>query len=269
MIVHPEWDPVALAFGPIKIHWYGLSYILAFILFISLAHRRLKHQPFVNKPLVWQSSSVDELLVYGVLGVILGGRIGYCLFYQFSYYIAHPIEILFVWQGGMSFHGGLLGVLTTLWIYAYKKKIHFFEVTDFVSPCVPLGLASGRVGNFINQELWGRVVSADIPWAMVFPKSGDNLPRHPSQIYQMFFEGIILFIVLWVYTQKPYRVGRISGLFLIGYSLTRFSVEYFREPDAHLGLLYANLSMGQWLTIPLALIGVFLCFNSSTKRNYS
>jgi len=258
MLIHPQFDPVALAIGPLAVHWYGISYLAAFGLFVLLAHKRLQHPPYAGWQAqgLWSKADVDDLMSWGVLGVVLGGRIGYCLFYKPAYYLEHPLQVLYVWQGGMSFHGGMLGVIAAMALLAYKRGRHWLAVTDFVAPCVPTGLASGRVGNFINGELWGRAADPNLPWAMVFPQSGSLLPRHPSQIYQFLLEGLLLFVILWWLARKPRPLGWVSGAFLIGYGTLRFVAEYFREPDAHLGLLAMGLSMGQWLCVPMVLIGV-------------
>jgi phosphatidylglycerol:prolipoprotein diacylglycerol transferase len=205
---------------------------------------------------VWNAQTIDDLLFYGVVGVILGGRLGYCLFYKPAYYAAHPLEVLFVWQGGMSFHGGMLGVIAAMAVFARRLQLPWLAVTDFIAPCVPTGLAAGRVGNFINGELWGRASQA--PWAMVFPQSGSAFARHPSQLYQFAGEGLLLFVVLWLYSAKPRAVGRVSGLFLLGYGILRFAAEFAREPDAFLGLLAAGLTMGQILSIPMMIAGLWL-----------
>jgi phosphatidylglycerol:prolipoprotein diacylglycerol transferase len=202
---------------------------------------------------------VDDLLFYGVLGVVLGGRLGQVLFYEPGYYFANPLEILAIWKGGMSFHGGFLGVLLAMGLWGRKHNRTFFEVTDFIAPLVPLGLFAGRIGNFINGELWGRVASADLPWAMVFPQV-DDLPRHPSQLYQAAGEGMLLFAVLWWFSSRPRPRGAVSGAFLIGYGVLRFLAEYFREPDAGIfGHSYV-VSMGQWLSLPMVLVGCYLLF---------
>jgi phosphatidylglycerol---prolipoprotein diacylglyceryl transferase len=189
---------------------------------------------------------------------VIGGRVGYALFYKPGQYLSSPLDILMVWKGGMSFHGGLLGVIAAMALFARSRKRSFLEVTDLIAPCVPTGLASGRVGNFINGELWGRAADASLPWAMVFPQSGSNLARHPSQIYQFLMEGLLLFTLLWWYGQKPRGRGQVSGAFLVGYGVFRFIAEYFREPDSFLGLLALGMSMGQWLCVPMVLVGVWL-----------
>ncbi|MGC2166746.1 MAG: prolipoprotein diacylglyceryl transferase, partial [Gallionella sp.] len=210
MLVHPQFDPVALQLGPLAIHWYGLMYLAGFVVFLWLGRRRiaLMNDTKLNGQLL------DDLLFYGVLGVIVGGRLGYVLFYKASYYMAHPLEIFSVWQGGMSFHGGFLGVIIAMAWLSRKQKLRWLQLTDFIAPLVPPGLAFGRIGNFINGELWGR--PSDVPWAMIFPRV-DNLPRHPSQLYEFALEGILLFAVLWWFAHKPRPICMISGLFLMGY----------------------------------------------------
>lgn len=264
MLIHPKIDPVAIHLGPLAIHWYGLTYLAAFALFYFLATRRLRHQPFASLqgdgPGTWSRRDIEDMLFLGVVGVIAGGRLGYCLFYKPAYYASHPLEIFFIWQGGMSFHGGMLGVIASQWWYAFSRGKPFWQVMDFVAPCVPLGLAAGRVGNFINGELWGRAADPSLPWAMAFPTSGSMIPRHPSQVYQFLLEGVLLFILLWIYARKAPRQAQVSAAFLIGYGLFRFIAEFFREPDAHLVWLkdQTGLSMGQWLCVPMILFGIAL-----------
>ena len=264
MLTHPRIDPVALQLGPVAIHWYGLTYLVAFALFYVLAVQRLRHMPYagLRGDRAWTRRDVEDVLFWGVIGVVAGGRIGYCLFYKPAYYLSHPLEILAVWQGGMSFHGGLLGVLVALAVFARLRQRPWLELMDLVAPCVPLGLASGRIGNFINGELWGRLADPSLPWGMVFPNSGTSQPRHPSQLYQFALEGVTLFILLWLYARsggaQGRKSGQVSGMFLIGYGVFRFIAEYFREPDAHLGLLAMSLSMGQWLCVPMVLAGIAL-----------
>lgn len=252
MLMHPQINPVALQVGPLAIHWYGLTYLAAFGLFMFLGLRRLNHPPFRHSE--WQKRDVEDILFLGVLGVVLGGRLGYVLFYKPLEYLAHPLKIFAVWEGGMSFHGGLLGVLLAMVWFARSRRRSWLQVMDFVAPCVPTGLAAGRIGNFINGELWGRVADPSLPWGMVFHGAGDQ-PRHPSQIYQFLLEGVLLFLVLWVFARKPRPTGEVSALFLVGYGLARFTAEFFREPDAHLGLLGMGLSMGQWLSWPMVVAG--------------
>ncbi len=249
-MVHPQFDPVALSLGPIAIRWYGLMYLIAFAFFLILGRMRLKTQDKLTV------EDLDNLLTLGVLGVVLGGRLGYVLFYKPAYYFAHPTEIFAVWQGGMSFHGGFLGVLLVVYLYARNKGWSFWNIIDFVAPTVPVGLGAGRLGNFINGELWGR--PTDGTWGMIFPQAGDALPRHPSQLYQMALEGLVFFIVLWWFSSKPRPKAAVSGVFLIGYGLARFTVEFAREPDRFLGTLALGLSMGQWLSAPMVLAGIGL-----------
>lgn len=261
MLVHPQFDPVALrlgpftiadtVIGPFAIRWYGLMYLVGFILFVVLGRKRARQNMLTG----WHPRDIDDMLFYGVLGVVLGGRLGYVLFYKPLYYFVHPLEIFEVWQGGMSFHGGFLGVLIALWFYARRRGKRWLEVTDFVAPLCPLGLAAGRLGNFINGELVGRVTNG--PWAMVFPQV-DNLPRHPSQLYEFALEGVVLFVVLWAYSNRNRPMGAVSGLFLLGYGALRFTAEFAREPDSFLGYLAGGLTMGQWLSLPMMIIGVML-----------
>ncbi|MBK9115527.1 MAG: prolipoprotein diacylglyceryl transferase [Betaproteobacteria bacterium] len=249
MLVHPQFDPVAFQLGPVAVRWYGLMYLLAFVLFVVLGKVRARRNLLTG----WHPRDVDDMLFYGVFGVILGGRLGYVLFYKPLHYLAHPLEILEVWSGGMSFHGGFLGVLVALWLFARQRDKRFLEVTDFVGPLVPLGLAAGRLGNFINGELVGR--ATDVPWAMVFPQV-DNLPRHPSQLYQFGLEGLLLFVLLWWYAGRARPLGAVSAMFLIGYGFFRFVAEFAREPDSFLGLLAGGLTMGQWLSLPMVALGI-------------
>ena len=261
MLIHPQIDPVALQVGPFAVHWYGLTYLAAFALFMWLGTRRLRHQPFaaLTGSAAWSRRDVEDILFLGVMGVVLGGRIGYCLFYKPGYYFAHPLEVFAVWQGGMSFHGGLLGVIGAMIWFARSRQRPFWQVADFVAPCVPTGLAAGRVGNFINGELPGRLADPGLPWGMVFRGAGD-LPRHPSQIYQFLLEGLLLFVLLWWYASKQRMQGQVAAAFLTGYGLFRFIAEFFREPDAHLGLLPLGMSMGQWLCVPMIVGGIGLWF---------
>jgi phosphatidylglycerol:prolipoprotein diacylglycerol transferase len=267
MLVHPKIDPVALQLGPIAIHWYGITYLVAFGLFLLLAHLRLKQEPFrsVQGPGAWSRKDVEDMLFLGVLGVVIGGRLGYCLFYKPGYYLANPLQIFFVWQGGMSFHGGLLGVIVSQLWFAHSRRKPFWQLMDFVAPCVPLGLGAGRIGNFINGELWGRPADPGLPWAMVFPQSGTGIARHPSQIYEFLLEGVLLFVVLWLYARKPRKEGQVAAAFLVGYGAARFTAEYFREPDAFLGILALKMSMGQWLCVPMILAGVLLWVWAETR----
>ena len=257
--MHPQIDPVALQLGPIAVHWYGLTYLAAFGLFIWLGTLRLRHEPFasLSGAHAWSRKDVEDILFLGVLGVVAGGRIGYCLFYKPAYYLAHPLEIFAVWQGGMSFHGGMLGVVLAMVWFARSRQKPFWQVADFVAPCVPTGLAAGRVGNFINGELPGRLADPTLPWGMVFRGAGD-LPRHPSQVYQFLLEGLLLFVLLWLYARHERARGRVAAAFLGGYGVLRFVAEFFREPDNHLGVLALGMSMGQWLCVPMVLAGAAL-----------
>ncbi|WIM04964.1 MAG: prolipoprotein diacylglyceryl transferase [Candidatus Nitricoxidivorans perseverans] len=261
MLIHPQFDPVALHLGPLAVRWYGLMYLAGFGAFLLLGRRRAAGQP-------WHGISpadLDDLLFYGVLGVILGGRLGQVLFYEPAYYLVHPIEILAVWKGGMSFHGGFLGVLAAMALWGRKAGKTFFQVTDFIAPLVPLGLAAGRVGNFINGELWGRVADAALPWAMVFPQA-DAQPRHPSQLYQTAGEGLLLFALLWWFSSRRRPTGAISGMFLVGYGAARFAAEFFREPDAGIFGQSYLVSMGQWLSVPMIVVG-FVLLGKSVGKN--
>ncbi|HXN15406.1 MAG TPA: prolipoprotein diacylglyceryl transferase, partial [Usitatibacter sp.] len=245
MLVHPQFDPVVFSLGPLAVRWYGLMYVLGFVAFIVLGKWRVR-RGLTN---VLTEKDVDDMLLYGVLGVILGGRLGYVLFYKPDYYLAQPAEILQIWTGGMSFHGGFLGVLVGVAVFCWMRHKRWLTVMDFVAPLCPIGLAAGRLGNFINGELPGR--PTDLPWGMWFPQV-DRLPlaRHPSQLYQFALEGLLLFALLWWYSSRPRPEGAVSGAFLIGYGTLRFIAEFTRQPDDFLGLLAFNLSMGQWLSLP-------------------
>lgn len=264
MLVHPQFDPVAVSLGPIALRWYGLTYLVAFVLFLLLGRYRARQNVLDG----WRPADLDDLLLYGMLGVVLGGRLGYCLFYKPAYYLSHPLEIFAIWQGGMSFHGGLLGVLFAMWLYARRTGRTFLGVTDFIAPLVPLGLASGRIGNFINAELPGRAADPSLPWAMVFPQI-DQAPRHPSQLYQFALEGVLLFVLLWLFARKRRPLGQVSGAFLVGYGVFRTAAEFFREPDAFLGFLALGLTMGQWLSAPMILLGLWLIARSASATTRS
>ena len=252
MLQYPQIDPVAIAVGPLKIYWYGLTYLVGFAAGWWLGRLRSR-KPWspVNE------EQVGDLLFYLALGVILGGRFGYVIFYNFDVFLADPLWLLRVWEGGMSFHGGLLGVMLGMWWYSRKIVAGFWRMTDFVAPLVPVGLGTGRIGNFVNGELWGK--PTDVPWGMVFPQAPDALARHPSQLYQFALEGVLLFIILWWFSAKPRPRMAVSGLFLICYSVFRFAVEFVREPDAQLGYVAFNwLTMGQALSLPMAVAGLIL-----------
>lgn len=248
MLTYPDIDPVAFQLGPLKVHWYGLMYLVGFAGGWALARLRVR-RPW--SPL--NAEQVDDLLFYCALGTVIGGRLGYILFYNFGAFADNPLIIFRVWEGGMSFHGGLIGVLTGVWLFVRRQGVRFFDVMDFIAPFVPVGLGAGRLGNFINGELWGKV--ADVPWAMVFPHAGPD-PRHPSQLYEFFLEGIVLFGILWLFSRRPRPRMAISGLFAVCYGLFRFLVEFVRTPDAHIGYLaFGWLTMGQLLTLPLVAAG--------------
>lgn len=251
MLTYPQIDPVALHLGPLKIHWYGLMYLIGFGGAWWLGQRRARRPGAILAP-----EQIGDLIFYGAIGAVLGGRIGYILFYDLGNYLAHPLNMLKVWEGGMSFHGGMLGVITAMWLYGRKINRGFFQLMDFVAPLAPIGLGAGRIGNFINGELWGKVT--DVPWAMIFPHGGP-LPRHPSQLYQAFLEGLMLFLILWFYSSKPRPTMAVSGLFLLCYGVFRFVVEFARQPDAQLGYLaFGWLTMGQVLSTPMILGGIGL-----------
>ncbi len=243
-------DPVAFSLGPIHIHWYGLMYLLGFIGAYLLGLYRIRYK---TAPLTAAQLN-DFIFVWMVLGVVLGGRVGYVIFYQWSYFIHHPFYLFEIWGGGMSFHGGMLGVGLSAWLYARKEKVCVWDLTDMAALMVPIGLGLGRLGNFINGELWGRVT--DVPWGMVFPAAG-ALPRHPSALYEAGLEGVVLGVLLWIYARKPRATGTVTGLFLILYGTFRFGIEMLREPDAHLGFLAFGFTLGQWLCVPMILLGAF------------
>jgi phosphatidylglycerol:prolipoprotein diacylglycerol transferase len=255
-LTFPEIDPVIFEIGPffgvgpIALRWYGMMYLVGFAAAFWLASRRL---PRVG----WTKDELSDLLFYSFLGVILGGRVGYVLFYNFSAFAENPAILFRIWEGGMSFHGGCLGVIIAAYIYSRKRGWKFLAVGDFIAPLVPIGLGAGRIGNFINGELWGR--TTDVSWAFVFPNAGPD-PRHASQLYQFFLEGAVLFVILWLFSVRPRPVGSVGGLFLLGYGVFRFIVEFFREPDLHLGLYASGLSQGQVLCIPMILAGAGLMY---------
>lgn len=259
MLTYPDIDPIAVQLGPIKVHWYGIMYLIGFGAAWWLGRRRA-----LRPESGWTEQQVSDLVFYGALGAVLGGRIGYVLFYDLPAYVDEPLRIFKVWEGGMSFHGGLIGVLVAMTLY--RRHIHktFFEVTDFLAPLVPIGLGAGRIGNFINGELWGKV--SDLPWAMVFP-TGGPLPRHPSQLYEACLEGLVLFTILWWFSNKPRPRMAVSGLFLSCYGLFRFAVEFVRMPDAQLGYLaFGWVTMGQILSMPLIIAGVVLLWLAYKRR---
>ncbi|CBL43722.1 Prolipoprotein diacylglyceryl transferase [gamma proteobacterium HdN1] len=251
MLIHPSIDPVALAIGPLKIHWYGLMYLAGFLSGMWLLGRR------AAKPgSGWTKDEVSDLIFYGAIGVVLGGRLGYMLFYGGPHFMRDPSSIFRVWEGGMSFHGGLLGVMFAVWLFGRRTKRSLWDILDFGAPIVPIGLGLGRLGNFINGELVGR--TTDVPWGMIFPHV-DQLPRHPSQLYEMFFEGLVMFSILWWFSSTPRPRYAVSGMFALLYGVFRFSVEFTREPDAQLGFIALDwMTMGQLLSIPLIVVGLVL-----------
>lgn len=250
MLHHPDIDPIALSLGPLKVHWYGLMYLLGFYgwWWLSVRRGRMAHLRG------WSEQRISDLLFYAVMGVILGGRIGYTFFYNLDGFLADPLVIFRIWQGGMSFHGGLLGVTLAFWVFAKTQKLRFFEVADFAAVGVPFALFTGRVGNFINAELWGSTTT--LPWGMVFPNAG-ALPRHPSMLYEALLEGLVLLAILWWYGKKPRPEPSVAALFLLGYGVFRFAVEFVRVPDAQLGYLYGTgwFTMGMQLCVPMIVLG--------------
>ena len=275
MIAFPSIDPVAISLGPVQIHWYGLMYLIAFASAWWLGKRRAR--------LDWTPAGpeqIDDLVFYGALGAVLGGRVGSVIFYNFDSFLQNPLYLFKIWEGGMSFHGGFIGVLLAMWFYRRKLGCGFFELTDFIAPLVPLGLAAGRLGNFINAELWG--APGNVPWAMklsceLFPPdryvdfAGPLCfsPRHPTQLYQMLLEGLVLFAVLWLLSSKPRPVMTISGVFLLGYGLARCAVEFIRLPDAHIGYIMNTdwLTRGIVLSVPMIIVGLFLLILAKRNQN--
>jgi len=265
MLIHPNPDPVAFAIGPLSVHWYGLMYMVAFAQFIVLGRYRLRLPHVAAKG--WTREHIDDMLFYGVLGVILGGRLGEVLFYGLPYYLDNPIEIFKVWKGGMSFHGGFLGVLIAMSLWARKAKMHLADVYDFIAPLVPLGYAAGRIGNFINHELPGRVASADLPWAMIWP--GVDHPVHPSPLYQALVDGVLLFVILWIFASKARPRLAVGSLFVILYGCARFCTEYFRTPDYEVSFAGLTISAGQMLSLPMIAVGALLLFWSYRQKKSS
>ncbi|NPA71799.1 MAG: prolipoprotein diacylglyceryl transferase [Gammaproteobacteria bacterium] len=257
---YPEIDPVALSLGPLQIHWYGLMYLLAFFGgWLYGTYRARKIEP-------WNGDMVSDLLFYVAMGVILGGRLGYILFYDFAHYIDEPTAIFKVWQGGMSFHGGLIGVTIAMLLFARKTKQSLFQVADFVSPLIPIGLLTGRIGNFINGELWGKVTDSPLGMHVYDPMLQSFVTKYPTQLLEALLEGVVLFIILAIYARKPRPSGSVAGVFLIGYGAFRFMVEFWRVPDAQLGyLLWDWLTMGQLLSLPMVMIGLGLLLWGANK----
>lgn len=263
MLIHPLPDPIAFKIGPLAVHWYGLMYLVGFVQFLLLGRLRLG-QPHMAAA-GWKKEDLDDMLFYGVLGVVIGGRLGEVLFYSPAYYFSHPLEIFAVWKGGMSFHGGFLGVMIAMWVWAKRRGRTLFEVLDFIAPLVPLGYAAGRIGNFINAELPGRVADATLPWAMIWPNV-DNLPRHPSPIYQALVDGVLLFVILWLFARKPRPRLAVSGVFALGYGCARFFTEYFRTPDYEVTFAGWTISAGQMLSLPMIALGMVLLLIAYKKN---
>lgn len=259
MLTYPHFNPIALQLGPLKIHWYGLMYIVGFLSAWGLGTLRARRADSVVT-----KDQVSDLIFFTALGVVIGGRVGYMLFYNLPDFLAHPLNIFALWEGGMSFHGGLIGVLIAIWMYSRKIQQPFMSLMDFIAPLVPIGLAAGRLGNFINGELWGRVTN--VPWSMLFPNSGP-LPRHPSQLYEFAMEGILLFLILWIYSSKPRPRMAVSGLFALCYGIFRIIAECFRQPDIQLGFIaFGWLTQGQLLSIPLIIAGIILITLAYRKK---
>lgn len=266
MLIHPMPDPIAFSVGPLSVHWYGIMYLIAFIQFVLIGRIRVK-QPHIAA-LGWKKEDLDDMLFYGVLGVVLGGRLGEVLFYHPEYYFSNPLQIFAVWNGGMAFHGGFIGVMIAMAIWSYKRGHHFLDTMDFIAPMVPLGYAAGRLGNFINAELPGRVCENVMPWCMVWPNV-DSLPRHPSPIYQMLIDGILVFIILWFFARKPRPRMAVAGAFSLLYGCARFFTEYFRVPDYNVDLGPVTISAGQMLSIPMIILGLILlvfAYRFSSKK---
>jgi len=257
-MLYPQIDPVIIQIGPLAIRWYGMMYLLGFLAAYFIVRHLARY-----RELELSTEDVSDLLFYGVIGVILGGRLGYTLFYNFAYYSEHPLRIFAVWEGGMSFHGGLLGVIVASLIFCIRKGLPILLMGDILVTAAPVGLGLGRIGNFINGELWGRVT--DVPWGVVFPGAGPD-PRHPSQLYEAFLEGLVLFSLLWLFNKAKPRAGLTFFSFFVFYGTFRFFVEFFRQPDAHLGFLWGGATMGQLLSLPMIFFGcaglVFLFFRS-------
>lgn len=263
MLIHPMPDPIAITIGPLAVRWYGLMYLAAFVQVILLGRLRVK-QPHIAAA-GWKAADIEDMLFYGVLGVVVGGRLGEVLFYHPAHYLANPLEVLAVWKGGMSFHGGFLGVLVAMALWARRHARRWMEVMDLIAPLVPLGYAFGRIGNFINAELPGRVADTSLPWAMIWPNV-DQLPRHPSPIYQALVDGVLLFIVLWLFARKSRPYLAVSGLFAAGYGCARFVTEYFRTPDYEVDVAGWTISAGQMLSLPMVALGIALLAIAYTRK---
>lgn len=264
MLIHPMPNPVAFSLGPLSVRWYGLMYLVAFAQFMALGRVRIR-QPHIAAA-GWKKEDLDDMLFYGVLGVVIGGRLGEVLFYNPAYYFSHPADIIAVWKGGMSFHGGFLGVIVAMALWGHKRHKNLMDIMDFIAPMVPLGYAAGRIGNFINAELPGRIADPSLPWAMIWPNV-DNLPRHPSPIYQALVGGVLLFILLWWYARKPRPRMAVSGFFTLGYGCARFFTEYFRVPDYEVAFAGITISAGQMLSLPMIAAGAVLLLLAYRKKD--
>lgn len=262
MIAYPNIDPVAISVGPLAVHWYGIMYLIGFAGAYLLGNHRAKQSNGL-----WTQEMVSDAIFYGALGVILGGRIGYILFYQFPAFVHKPLIMFQIWDGGMSFHGGLIGVVIAMTIFAHRYNKHLIDVTDFIAPFVPIGLGAGRIGNFINGELWGK--PSTLPWAMIFPKDPLQLPRQPSQLYQFALEGVALFCILWFFSKKSKPRYCVSGLFLLCYGIFRILAEFVREPDPQIGYLaWGWVTEGQVLSVPMVIIGIMLIVFGFKVKKY-
>jgi phosphatidylglycerol---prolipoprotein diacylglyceryl transferase len=262
MLYYPHINPVAFSLGPIKVHWYGLMYLISFVAAWALMLYRAK-----KFKLGWSRDQVTDIIFYGALGVILGGRLGYVVFYNLPFYLQHPLNIFKIWDGGMSYHGGMIGVFIAMWLWCRHYKAAYFTVTDFIAPMIPIGLGMGRLGNFINGELIGRVTS--VPWGMVYPGAGP-LPHHPSELYEFLLEGVLLFIILWFYSSRRPPKMAVSGAFLIFYGLFRIFCEFFRTPDAQLGFIaFGWMTMGQLLCLPMLIVGVILMVIAYRRKSHA
>jgi len=262
MLQYPNIDPIAISLGPLQIHWYGIMYLIGFGAAWLLAKKRAS---FKNSG--WNDEQVGDLIFYGAVGVVIGGRIGYMLFYNFSSLLSDPLSLFYVWQGGMSFHGGFLGVILAVYLFSRKTQKPVFKVLDFVAPLVPIGLAAGRLGNFIGAELYGRVT--EVPWGMVFPTDPFALVRHPSQLYQAGLEGFTLFIIIWIYSTKPRPTFAVSGLFCLGYGVFRSFVEFFREPDDGIFVAFDWLTRGQLLSLPMIIVGALVVVLANRNNTFN
>ncbi|MGO4478462.1 prolipoprotein diacylglyceryl transferase [Massilia sp. 2TAF26] len=267
MLVHPNPDPVAFHIGPVPIHWYGIMYVVAFALFIILGRVRIRTQLHIQAQ-GWTKEDLDDMLFYGMLGVVIGGRLGEVLFYQPAHFLANPIDIFKTWQGGMSYHGGFIGVLLAMALWARKRKRNLLDVYDFIAPMVPIGYACGRLGNFINHELPGRMADPSLPWAMKWPGIEDHLV-HPSPLYQMLVDGILVFVIMWIFARKPRPRLAVGALYTLLYGCARFFTEYFRVPDWETHILGMPITSGQVLSVPMIVAGLLMlgwAYSDGNKR---